>query len=1363
MDAFRQRRASAPSQFFTPPRSQSIPTHLQPASSHPYASNNSGATSLTNSYDARQAASPARPSPWRSSASSAQQRSRSACVTSADVTFTSALQQQYETTRLLSRLFAGVTLQWRQVVEQLNEAGVPLTAENVVKGTPVSFAPPSQPSTNADNNSSNDDNNSSTRNYLREGLHFDVQALNARRERERQHKSLRQERGQRRRTLRHDQTHPYGRRADFGDDAIYKPATEQQLDHYLQAEEDEVEELERQAERAAAATTGAADWSSLTPSAEWVPYVVGKSRADQSDETWFADRYDGVLYASPDVFLKQQQQQDRYRSAWSSRTRCTLCDDETKMTIDLDDEARLRTAVLHGMARSAEKMVMGMRQVQQILPASAAALRARTPSRAATPQQQRTLTPHAPSAYSVVCPEGMTEVEDKRTPTRRHWRHGKDELSQLARTQPAKSAEVPLQRRRQPHQHAASPLPRSPLNLSPPPPQQQQPSQLASPKSHLRRSLGAGDTAEVAHYKTAKTIYPALPAAQRTWIYPRLDDSANNNNKSGSGNNESSKVSSTRHKSLLHERHDHRDQHGHQNTPPPSETRRAQSTSKSTTCTLALHGVTPIAESSSVGVSITTDVHERSREKRVAAAAAAAVNDTLERRRCRASPPQLQVQRQLDWRKYSSGQQAAQTARGEAKGSFWSEDGSSSRHGERGGRRGSKELPLIPMGRALSEVQQAHLSALVHAETEARLRIAVYHESSMNSVLQAHYHQLWSLRNGGGGDTAYTSKTAAEKEERECTTQNEGGAAPSSDAAAPPVGTTSATAATLSMPAVSVSPLTSPPASPQSAPVGADVNVNNMCRDEIRTEPEDVATAADNPLCSPAAEPTPVTAASDPAQSLAATQSDSDSVFSVHSPDIDEIELSGPPSRSASGQHGAPASPSPPPSTSSKRTSPLYELPASPMQQVARSPSPPPPPEERTPPPPKQSTDPAIAAAAAARISLRPAVARVLMSPLDERASQARKRCAHQWDIRIPPGDALEPKETNSANSSTFLAAAETTGTVGTTAHDHAWASVQKYVQHGGSSALCPSAVSPVVPRSGGRRVAEWFPTLTKSATSTVPPGEPHVAAAENEHRGGVVALELFPPKSLPKESPSPQRERQKQLPLLSPLPVIPPLLPTFSAAKTAKECTNEHELSLYNRGEEREPGHENVIDQSVHSKERGHNAAAAAAAAALPASASKSTRSDNSALSAEGSSYAAHRSSSHSSSSCSNSNTSQLNTRTSSSIRYEAENASPLAPDVEDVEEVTNYSSISSFCNSLPECLAVVETAGTGTSSSAEFNNTDSASTKNKKGAVPSDLPKVLLLGAAPEFEHIIPTETCRDYLLKAEVPSPPPRPPMP
>ncbi|KPI88659.1 hypothetical protein ABL78_2263 [Leptomonas seymouri] len=495
MDALHHDRApSQSSSSSTPPRRRFLPGsrhhhRKQPTSPHLYASRRTTSCPHTKRYDDQQQQPP--PSPKWSQL--ARNKAPVMCDTSASA---SALHQQYETTRIISHLLAGVIIQWRRVVEQLNDACVPLTAEEVARSEAHPTSALHSSAFSSISRSHADTTTSPPQTYLHESLHFDVQAHTTWRELEKQ-----RQRSQSRRQTRQQgcdvhlrDAHPY----------LYQPTSVQQLNCYMEAEEEEGDEAAKGAER-----PQASDWRSLTPSVQWVPYVVcGKSAEDRDNGVSQEDRYDGVLYATPN------QPNRRHLS------RCMRCDDddEDAAVVDVDDESRLRMAVLRGMARSADKMGMGMRQVQQVLPAFVAALRRLSPSSLHNSNEQQTLPSVAHSLQSASPRTADTHMAS--TPTRRRshqqCHHKNDCSSCLARTQPTKS--VGHHR-----QHAYSPSSQSPHNHK-----QQRSAGVTTATPH-RCSRSLGEPRGSTLHETTKTIYPAPPVAQRTWIYSRCDDSEGNN------------------------------------------------------------------------------------------------------------------------------------------------------------------------------------------------------------------------------------------------------------------------------------------------------------------------------------------------------------------------------------------------------------------------------------------------------------------------------------------------------------------------------------------------------------------------------------------------------------------------------------------------------------------------------------------------------------------------------------------------------------------------------------------------------------------------------------------------------------------
>ncbi|KAG5483471.1 hypothetical protein CUR178_07792 [Leishmania enriettii] len=285
---------------------------------------------------------------------------RAASSVSADVAV-SALREQCETTRLLARLLAGITLQWRQVMVDLAEAQVPhgvSDATAAVVGDPKLSGrthtrhrhdrrrsqSPSQRCHSPLAHSAA----TASASYLTEELRFDVQA----REEERARRSSRC-RAPSASSPSSGAVHPYncagGARASSLKSCLDETKQEDGGASYTDARFCSV----------------AAGWDRLVPAIQWVPLVLyggaaaGRDTGTDSRGGW-CER--GVLSAS----LHPRK----------SRGHASEGDDETVdeggyLGSGAPSDAELRRTVLQGAARSAEVIILGMRQVREVLSAMA--------------------------------------------------------------------------------------------------------------------------------------------------------------------------------------------------------------------------------------------------------------------------------------------------------------------------------------------------------------------------------------------------------------------------------------------------------------------------------------------------------------------------------------------------------------------------------------------------------------------------------------------------------------------------------------------------------------------------------------------------------------------------------------------------------------------------------------------------------------------------------------------------------------------------------------------------------------------------------------------------------------------------------
>ncbi|CAJ1987175.1 hypothetical protein conserved [Leishmania donovani] len=444
---------------------------------------------------------------------------RAASSVSADAA-ASALRQQCETTRFLARLLAGLTLQWREVMADLTEAQVPFNISDAAAAAAASklgerahidrrhhhrrrsFSP-LQPRCRCRSGSAVA--KAASKSYLTEELRF--AGLHA----EAEHALLRcRERRRAPSASLSDPCEGRSRHCASGADAST-------LKRCLDVADQKVGGALR---TDAAFCSTATNWHCLTPAIQWIPYLL-KDDAEERHDTSTRDRRDlwesGLLYASP----HRPRQYSNARMERDARDGEGVC-----VGSDMGADAHLRRAVLEGAARSVEVIILGMRQVREVLSATAVTTVSNNDNggsgrhrfhRGGHPSSSRAspLSTRSDSASSAASAEA-NQVSAHRRRRMSHEAHTQQSsgmaLRDGARRSSARCSGYGLG-------HSEGVAPSSIFVTS-----------AASPSRSQRRSRSAGDTP----FATAATpaaaggvlVYPAPPASERVYIYPRADRSA---------------------------------------------------------------------------------------------------------------------------------------------------------------------------------------------------------------------------------------------------------------------------------------------------------------------------------------------------------------------------------------------------------------------------------------------------------------------------------------------------------------------------------------------------------------------------------------------------------------------------------------------------------------------------------------------------------------------------------------------------------------------------------------------------------------------------------------------------------------------
>ncbi|KAG5509975.1 hypothetical protein GH5_07823 [Leishmania sp. Ghana 2012 LV757] len=285
---------------------------------------------------------------------------RAVSSVSADVA-ASALREQCETTRLLARLLAGITLQWRQVMVDLAEAQVPHGVSDATAAVVGDAKPSGRTHTRHRHDRRRSRSPSQRRrsrlahsaaavsaSYLTEELRFDVQA----REAERARRSSRC-RAPLASSRSRGAVHPYNCAGGASASTLKSCLGETNQEDGDASHTD------------ARFCSAAVSWDRLTPAIQWVPLMLYGGAAVDRD-TGTDSRRDwcerGVLSASlhPSKSCGHASEEDGETG-----------DEGGCLGSGAPSDAQLRRTVLQGAARSAEVIILGMRQVREVLSAMA--------------------------------------------------------------------------------------------------------------------------------------------------------------------------------------------------------------------------------------------------------------------------------------------------------------------------------------------------------------------------------------------------------------------------------------------------------------------------------------------------------------------------------------------------------------------------------------------------------------------------------------------------------------------------------------------------------------------------------------------------------------------------------------------------------------------------------------------------------------------------------------------------------------------------------------------------------------------------------------------------------------------------------
>ncbi|CAG9571021.1 hypothetical protein LMJF_13_0840 [Leishmania major strain Friedlin] len=408
----------------------------------------------------------------------------------------SALRQQCETTRFLARLLAGLTLQWREVMTDLTEAEVPFNISDAAAAAAASklgeraliehhhhhrrrsFSP-LQPRCRCCSGSAVA--KSASKSYLTEERRFGVQA----REAERALLRCREQRRAPSASL-SDPCEGRSRHCVSGADAST-------LMRCLNGADEKGGGALRTDGRLCSTAT---NWHCLTPATQWIPYLL-KDDAAVPHGTSTGDRRDlcesSLLYASP----------HRPRQYSNARMEQDGRDGEgVYVGSDMGADAQLRRAVLEGAARSVEVIILGMRQVCEVLSATAVT----TVSNSDTDGSGRR----------------RFHRGSHRSSSRTGPLSARSDSASRARSAEANQVSAHRRRRKSHEAHTQQSSGVAPPSIFI--------TSAASPSRSQRRSQCAGDTPFATASAPAAVgsvlVCPAPPASERVYIYPRADRSA---------------------------------------------------------------------------------------------------------------------------------------------------------------------------------------------------------------------------------------------------------------------------------------------------------------------------------------------------------------------------------------------------------------------------------------------------------------------------------------------------------------------------------------------------------------------------------------------------------------------------------------------------------------------------------------------------------------------------------------------------------------------------------------------------------------------------------------------------------------------
>ncbi|GET86934.1 hypothetical protein, unknown function [Leishmania tarentolae] len=424
---------------------------------------------------------------------------RAASSVSADAA-ASALRQQCETTRLLARLLAGLTLQWREVMVDLTKAHVPFSISDAAAAAASRLGErrhierchdhrcrstsPSQPRSSCRPSSAVE--NVESKSYLTKARRFRAQAHEVAPTRLRDSDQRRTPSASRRNLC---AGHSFHCTSDAlrTDAKVYSTAT---------------------------------SWHCLTPSVQWIPYVLHENSAECHDTH---TRARGGLCESS-VLHTSSPSPSRFSSAKVERD--AKGGGGVYIGRGVRTDSQLRRTVLEEAARSAEVIILGMRQVREVLTPKAVATvsrndpdgRSRHRSRRGSPCKSTWADPSSTPSDSL---SSATSAEANQISAYHHHHKSNETHTQQY------SDKTPLDEARRSSTRCRGHALGHNEGVEPP---SIFFSSAATPSRSQCLSQSAGDspfaTAATSAASTRVLVYPAPPASDRVYIYPRADRSA---------------------------------------------------------------------------------------------------------------------------------------------------------------------------------------------------------------------------------------------------------------------------------------------------------------------------------------------------------------------------------------------------------------------------------------------------------------------------------------------------------------------------------------------------------------------------------------------------------------------------------------------------------------------------------------------------------------------------------------------------------------------------------------------------------------------------------------------------------------------